>query len=43
MEEVAKMTGVPLNTVYSRLRLAKDALRSRVARDPVLAEMLEQA
>lgn len=41
MEEVAEMTGAPLNTVYSRLRLAKAALRARIARDPVLREMLE--
>jgi RNA polymerase sigma-70 factor (ECF subfamily) len=41
MEEVAEMTGAPLNTVYSRLRLAKAALRSRIQRDPVLREMLE--
>jgi RNA polymerase sigma-70 factor (ECF subfamily) len=41
MEEVAEMTGAPLNTVYSRLRLAKAALRARIQRDPVLREMLE--
>ena len=42
MEEVAQMTGAPLNTVYSRLRLAKEALRARILRDPVLREMLEE-
>jgi RNA polymerase sigma-70 factor, ECF subfamily len=40
MEEVAAITAVPLNTVYSRLRLAKAALRSRIASDPVLRDML---
>lgn len=40
MEEVADITGVPLNTVYSRLRLAKAALRARIAGDPVLRDML---
>jgi RNA polymerase sigma factor (sigma-70 family) len=39
--EVAEATGAPLNTVRSRLRLAKEALRSRIEQDPVLAEMLE--
>lgn len=43
MEEVANMTGAPLNTVYSRLRLAKIALRERILRDAVLREMLEEA
>ncbi|GAB4213146.1 MAG: hypothetical protein OHK0013_36750 [Sandaracinaceae bacterium] len=41
MEAVADMTGAPLNTVYSRLRLAKAALRARIERDPVLADFLE--
>jgi len=43
MEEIAEMTGAPLNTVYSRLRLAKVALRARILRDSVLREMLEEA
>ncbi len=42
MEEVADITGAPLNTVYSRLRLAKVALRARIQRDAVLREMLEE-
>lgn len=40
VEEVAAITGVPLNTVYSRLRLAKEALRGRIAKDPVLRDIL---
>ncbi len=41
LQEVAEATGVPLNTVRSRLRLAKEALRSRIEQDEALAEMLE--
>ena len=41
MAETAEATSVPLNTVRSRLRLAKEALRSRIEQDPCLAEMLE--
>jgi RNA polymerase sigma-70 factor (ECF subfamily) len=41
MDEVAASTGVPLNTVRSRLRLAKEALRKRIESDPALAELLE--
>ncbi len=41
LQEVAEATGAPLNTVRSRLRLAKEALRSRIEQDHVLAEMLE--
>ena len=41
MDEVATSTGVPLNTVRSRLRLAKEALRKRIESDPALAELLE--
>lgn len=39
MEEIAETTQTPLNTVYSRLRLAKAALRSRIEHDPVLADL----
>jgi RNA polymerase sigma-70 factor (ECF subfamily) len=39
--EVAAATGVPLNTVRSRIRLAKEALRKRIDADPILASMLE--
>jgi RNA polymerase sigma-70 factor, ECF subfamily len=41
MAEVAEATAVPLNTARSRLRLAKEALRSRIEGDHALAEMLE--
>ena len=40
MSEVADATGAPLNTVRSRLRLAKEALRRRIEQDPAIAEML---
>jgi RNA polymerase sigma-70 factor (ECF subfamily) len=32
--------GVPLNTVRSRVRLAKEALRRRIDADPALREIL---
>jgi RNA polymerase sigma-70 factor (ECF subfamily) len=40
LSEVAKATGVPLNTVRSRLRLAKEALRRRIESNPAIAEEL---
>jgi RNA polymerase sigma-70 factor (ECF subfamily) len=40
LPEVAAATGAPLNTVRSRIRLAKEALRAAIARDPRLAEEL---
>lgn len=39
--EIAEATGAPVNTVRSRLRLAREALRQRIESDPVLAEELE--
>lgn len=36
MAEVAAISGVPVNTVKTRLRLAKDSLRRRIERDPTL-------
>ena len=39
--EVAAATGVPLNTVRSRIRLAKESLRRRIEADPQLLMMLE--
>ena len=39
MEEIAEATDTPINTVYSRLRLAKAALRARIEHDPVLADL----
>jgi RNA polymerase sigma-70 factor (ECF subfamily) len=41
LEEIAESTGAPLNTVRSRLRLAKEALRRRIEGDPQLLEALE--
>ncbi|MET0591603.1 MAG: RNA polymerase sigma factor [Polyangiaceae bacterium] len=40
MQEVADATGAPINTVRSRVRLAKEALRRRIEEDPTLAELL---
>ncbi len=39
--EIAEATEVPVNTVRSRLRLAKEAMRKRIAADPELADALE--
>ncbi|MCA2981704.1 MAG: hypothetical protein INH37_25795, partial [Myxococcaceae bacterium] len=39
--EVAAATQVPLNTVRSRIRLAKEALMARIEADPALLELLE--
>jgi RNA polymerase sigma factor (sigma-70 family) len=38
LEEIASTSNVPLNTVRSRLRLAKEALRRAIEADPALAE-----
>lgn len=40
LEEVAEVTGAPLNTVRSRVRLARETLRARIEADPALAELL---
>jgi RNA polymerase sigma-70 factor (ECF subfamily) len=39
IEEIARATRVPANTVRSRLRLAKEALRARIASDPLFSEL----
>jgi RNA polymerase sigma factor (sigma-70 family) len=39
VEEIAVITQAPLNTVRSRLRLAKEALRNRIGADPRWAEL----
>lgn len=39
LEEVAKASGAPVNTVRSRVRLAKEALRARIEGQPGLAEL----
>ena len=41
LEETAAATAVPLNTVRSRVRLAREALRARIEADPALLELLE--
>ena len=40
LEEVSEVTGAPLNTVRSRVRLARESLRARIEADPALAELL---
>jgi RNA polymerase sigma-70 factor (ECF subfamily) len=39
LEEVARASGAPINTVRSRVRLAKEALRQRIEALPGLAEL----
>jgi RNA polymerase sigma-70 factor (ECF subfamily) len=41
LEEIAQHSGAPLNTVRSRLRLAKEGLKRRIEADPSLVEALE--
>lgn len=41
VEEIASESGAPVETVRSRLRLAKAALRARIKGDPVLLELSE--
>jgi len=43
LQEVAQATGVPENTVRSRLRLAREALRRRIEEDPAAADLLRDA
>jgi RNA polymerase sigma factor (sigma-70 family) len=40
MQEVADATSAPVNTVRSRLRLAKEALRRRIEQDPALSDLM---
>lgn len=40
-EEIAEYTNAPVNTVRSRMRLAKEALRKRIEADPALLAALE--
>jgi RNA polymerase sigma factor (sigma-70 family) len=40
IDEIARMTEVPANTARSRVRLAKEALRTRVLGDPLFGELL---
>jgi RNA polymerase sigma-70 factor (ECF subfamily) len=41
LEEIAVASNIPLNTVRSRLRLAKEALRRKIEADPLLSDELE--
>jgi RNA polymerase sigma-70 factor (ECF subfamily) len=43
LDEIAKQSGAPLNTVRSRLRLAKEGLKRRIEADHALLEALEVA
>lgn len=40
LAEVAEATGAPVNTVRSRVRLAREALRKRIESDPATAALL---
>jgi len=40
LEEIAESSGAPLNTIRSRLRLAKEALRKKIESAPGLADEL---
>ncbi|MEZ4375494.1 MAG: sigma-70 family RNA polymerase sigma factor [Polyangiaceae bacterium] len=40
LQEVARITDAPVNTVRSRMRLAKEALRRRIEEDPLLRSEL---
>ena len=40
LEEIAEAVGAPLNTVRSRIRLAKEAMRAHLDNDPELLEHL---
>ncbi|MEA2698390.1 MAG: hypothetical protein QOI66_2661 [Myxococcales bacterium] len=39
---IARETGVPVNTVRSRIRLARDHLRDRIMADPSLSQLLRE-
>lgn len=41
LDECARVAGVPENTVRSRVRLAREALKSAIESDPVLLDSLE--
>lgn len=43
LAEVSASTGAPSNTIRSRVRLAKEALRRRIEARPELLELLEEA
>lgn len=39
-EEIARQSGTPVNTVRSRLRLARERMRARIEEDPELSALL---
>jgi DNA-directed RNA polymerase specialized sigma24 family protein len=39
VEEIATVASAPQNTIWSRLRLGKKALRKTLRNDPTLAEL----
>jgi RNA polymerase sigma-70 factor (ECF subfamily) len=41
LEEIARECSAPVNTIRSRLRLAKERLKARIENDPALLETLE--
>jgi len=41
LEEIAAQSGAPLNTVRSRLRLAKEGMKKRIQSEPGLVEALD--
>jgi len=41
LDEVSSATGAPINTIRSRVRLAKEALRKRIEANPALTDDLE--
>lgn len=41
LEEIATVTGAPINTIRSRVRLAREALRAKIEADPALRQLLE--
>ncbi len=43
LEEVARLSGAPINTVRSRVRMAREALRSRLRARPSVLEELSPA
>ena len=43
IEETADACEVPANTVRSRLRLAKQAMRMRAAANPALSDILKES
>jgi RNA polymerase sigma-70 factor (ECF subfamily) len=42
VEEMAQTAKIPAETIRSRLRLAKETLRARIAQDPSMADVLEE-